>query len=335
MSDPMLVEVLRGPMVESFHRGAVVVADADGGVVLHIGDIDRPVFPRSAVKAIQALPLVESGAAEEYGYGNRELALACASHSGEAGHVDLVRDVLTRVDLDERALECGTHWPLSQDATIALARDGGEASALHNNCSGKHAGFLCTCRRMGLDHRGYVAFDHPLQHRIRTTMSEVTGVAHDARNAATDGCSIPTYAIPLKALAHGFAKMTTGKGLSEERAGAAKRLLGACMAEPFYTSGSGTADMTIMGAAPGRIFAKTGAEGVYCAAVPELGLGVALKCDDGAARASEVMISAVLARLLKSDAALSSRLQNIATPAISSRRGAEVGRLRPGGPLAE
>jgi len=334
MSEPVLVEVLRGERVESAHRGTVAVCDADGRLVLEIGDVSRAVFPRSAVKAIQALPLVESGAADAYGYGDRELALACASHSGEAMHADLAQSMLERVGLDENALECGSHWPLSQDATVALARSGKNPTNLHNNCSGKHSGFLCTCVHGKLDHRGYVGFDHPMQAMIREAMQDVTGAVHDAGNSATDGCSIPTHAVPLQSLAHGFARMVTGQGLETSRAQAAQRLLKACMAEPVLMSGSAAMDAKLMQAAPGRIFVKTGAEGVYCAAIPELGLGIALKCDDGTGRASETMIAATLAHLLKADAALSGKLVELAGPVIPSRLGVPVGRIRPAGPLA-
>jgi len=334
MTNPVVVEVTRGAVVESAHRGAVAVYDADGGSVLEIGDTDRPVFPRSAVKAIQALPFVESGAADAYGFGDKELALACASHSGQPEHVELARAMLAKAGLDETALECGTHWPSSHDATVALARSGGSPNALHNNCSGKHSGFLCTCRHLGIDHRGYVKAGHQEQEMVREAMEAVTGQKHDADHRGTDGCSIPTYAVPLKSFAQGFARMATGQGLGPKRAAAAKRLLNACMAEPFLVSGTGRADVTLMQAAPGRIFVKTGAEGVYCAAVPELGLGVAIKCDDGAGRGAEVMVAAVLAKLLRSDTALAARLIEIAGPAIESRAGAKVGALRPTAALA-
>jgi L-asparaginase II len=329
MSNPILVEVLRGEHVESAHRGAVVVCDAAGKSLLEIGDVAQAVFPRSAVKAIQALPLVESGAADALGFGDRELALACASHRGEAAHVELAASMLAGIGLDEDALECGSHWPIDHDATVALARSGQSPTALHNNCSGKHSAFLCTCRHIGLAHRGYVRFEHPYQATLREVMDDVTGAPHDADNSATDGCSIPTYAIPIRNLALGFAKMATGERLSVERARAARRLFSACMAEPFLVSGSEAADLLLMQAAPGRIFVKTGAEGVYCAALPELGLGIALKCDDGAGRAAEVTIAAVLAKLLRSDEAVSAKLNELARPAVPSRKGEPVGRLRP------
>jgi L-asparaginase II len=328
MANPVLIEVLRGAIVESAHRGAVAIFDADGGSVFEIGDTSKPVFPRSAVKVIQALPLVESGAADAYGFGNRELALACASHSGEEAHVELARSMLARAGLDETALECGAHWP-DHEPTIALARAGKVPGALHNNCSGKHSGFLCTCVHLGIAHPGYVRPDHPEQELVRDAMQSVTGAVHGADERATDGCSIPTYAVPLRSFALGFARMVTTTGFGPERAKAARRLLAACMAEPFFVGGTGSAELAVMEAAPGRIFAKGGAEGVYCAAIPELGLGIALKCDDGAGRAAEAVVAAVLARLLRSDEELSAKLLGLASAPIKSRVGATVGTLRP------
>lgn len=333
MSNPVLVEVLRGNVVESTHSGAVAVVDADGKVALTLGDIERPVFPRSAVKAIQALPLVESGAADAFGLGDRQLALACASHSGEPVHVEVAAGMLAKAAFDATALECGAHWPTSHEATIALASAGGNPSALHNNCSGKHAGFLCGCRHLRLDHHGYIGSDHPYQEVIRRTMSEVTGAEHGDRNRGVDGCSIPTYAVPLADLAHGFARMATGKGLPPDRAAAARRLFDACMAEPFYVSGTGRADLRLMQAARGRIFVKTGAEGVYCGAVPELGLGIAIKCDDGHGRASEVAVAAVLSRLFEHDPAVQAALSSLVEPGLSNWNGIHVGQLRPAAAL--
>lgn len=334
MDDPVLVEVMRGGRVESRHRGAIAILDADGAVHTALGDIGRAVFPRSAVKSIQALPLVESGAADAFGFGKKELALACASHSGEPAHVALAASMLERAGLDGTALECGTHWPSRQEVTIELARSGAAPTALHNNCSGKHSGFLSVCQHCGVDHHGYVRMDHRLQDMVRDALEGVTGAPHGLDNSGTDGCSIPTYAIPLKSLALGFARMATGTRLGPKRAEAAKRLFSACTAEPFYVAGTGRACMKIMEAGKGRVFVKTGAEGVYCAAVPELGLGIALKCDDGAGRASETVVSAVLAHLLRDDAELSGKLANLAQPTLSNWNGIEVGSVHPAFTLA-
>jgi L-asparaginase II len=328
MTNPILVEVMRGHMVESRHRGAIAVVDSDGQLVLAMGDVERPVFPRSAVKAMQALALVESGAADACGLERADLALACASHSAEPAHVERARSMLARCGLDESALECGVHWPAERSVLVAMARTGAEPTAIHNNCSGKHAGFLCTCRHLGLPMKGYVGALHPFQEMVRETMEAVTGAPHGNDNRATDGCSIPTYAVPLSALARGFARMVSGRGLAPSRAQAARRLVEACMAEPFFVAGTGRACTELMQLAPGRIFVKTGAEGVYCGGLPELGFGFALKCDDGATRASEAMVAALLAKLLDFEPELAARLEAIANPELRNWRGTQVGAIR-------
>ncbi|HSG96107.1 MAG TPA: asparaginase, partial [Afifellaceae bacterium] len=206
MANPILVEVTRGNRVESRHRGAIAVFDADGRCVGSAGDIDEPVYPRSAVKAIQALPLVESGAADAFGYGDRELALAQASHGGEPDHVAVAAAMLHAAGLDESALRCGAQWPTHNASAAALRAAGEKPSALHNNCSGKHAGFLAVASHNGFPADGYIDPDHPLQQMVREVMESLTGAAHTADRRGIDGCSIPTYAAPLAALATGFAR---------------------------------------------------------------------------------------------------------------------------------
>jgi L-asparaginase II len=329
MSNPVLVDVMRGDVVESRHRGAIVVCDGDGRVVLSLGDVERPVFPRSAVKAIQALPLVESGAADAFGFSDEDLAFACASHSGEPVHAAKAAELLARAGLDVAALECGAHWPSGEEAAHELARRHETPTALHNNCSGKHSGFLCTCVHAGFDPRGYVRREHAEQQLVREALVDVTGAAHDEESCGIDGCSIPTYAVPLVNLATGFARMVTGEGLLPARVAAARRLVAACMAHPWFVAGTGRADTLMMEAGKGRIFTKTGAEGVFCAAIPDLGLGIALKCDDGAGRAAEVMVASVLAALVSDDAALAARLNELAHPVLKNRNGMGVGSLQP------
>lgn len=330
MTNPVLVEVTRGAVVESRHRGAVIVVDTDGKVVLELGDVDSPVFPRSAVKAIQALPFVESGAADAFGFGQKEIALACASHSGEPEHAALAAAMLAKAGLDVSALECGAHWPSRQESALDLARAGHAPSALHNNCSGKHSGFICTCVHLGIDHRGYVGAGHKAQETVRDAMESVTGAVHAVDACGTDGCSIPTYAVPLRNVARGFARMATGVGLGTERARAAQRILSACMAESFLIAGTRKLDTELMQKASGRIMIKVGAEGVYCGAIPELGLGLAIKCDDGAIRGAEVMVGSVLARLMTAvDPQLAESLRQMANPVMKNWNGIEVGGLRP------
>jgi L-asparaginase II len=328
MSNPVCVEVTRGNLVESLHRASVVVVDGGGKVVFSLGDIDAAVFPRSACKAMQALPLVESGAADAYGFGNKELALACASHSGEDEHVALAASMLARAGRNVETLECGAHWSSDQKTLIHQARTLDKPTALHNNCSGKHSGFVCACCHQGVDPKGYVGYDHPLQQQIRDTMQSLTGAALGVDNCGTDGCSIPSYAVPLKGLAHGFARMATGTGLELLRAKASRRLFEACMAEPFYVAGTGRACTKLMEVAPGRIFAKTGAEGVFCAAIPQQGIAIALKCDDGASRAAEAIVMATLARFFEKGGDVHAGLMAMANKSLSNWNGIHVGDIR-------
>jgi L-asparaginase II len=332
---PVLVEVLRGGTVESFHRGALAVVDADARVHTALGDIDRPVFPRSAVKVLQALPLVASGAAERFGLTDEELALACASHGGEPDHVRTAASVLAKVGLDERALECGTHWPAYDGALKALARAGREPGALHNNCSGKHAGFVCLgCHLVGEGDRagfvrGYVGPDHPVMREVTAALQAATGFDLGRAGRGTDGCSIPTFAIPLRALALGFARVATGVGLDGDHARAAERLRRAVARAPFMVAGSGRFDTHVMQRFGERVFCKVGAEGVYCAALPELGLGLALKMDDGNnARAAEVVMAALLERLLRPTGEEAALLAGYSDATLRNWNGIEVGRLR-------
>ncbi|MDQ0324633.1 L-asparaginase II [Rhodopseudomonas julia] len=297
MEDPILVEVTRGERVESRHRGAFVVCDAQGNMRACAGDVEQGVFPRSAVKALQALPLVETGAAEAYGFGPAELALAQASHGGEPAHVALARTMLERCGLTEAALLCGPQWPSHEESMLHLAASGGVPSPLHNNCSGKHAGMLAVAVGCGFETAGYVEIDHPVQRLVRDALESVTGVAHAVERSGIDGCSLPTYSVPLRALARGFARFGSGVDLAPERAAAAQALFAAATEYPWHVAGTGRFCTLAMQALGGRALVKTGAEGVFCAALPEFGLGVALKVDDGATRASEAVMAEILARL--------------------------------------
>lgn len=343
MTQPTLVEALRGGAVESFHRGALAIVDAHGALHTALGDIDRPVFPRSAVKVLQALPLVASGAADDLGLSDAELALACASHGGEAMHAATAASMLAKAGLDAGALECGAHWPYHDAALKALAREGREPTALHNNCSGKHSGFLCLgCRLSGTRGTaargflsGYVRPEHAVMREVTQALSAATGTDMRQAPMGTDGCSIPTYAVPLRALALAFARVATGQGLSAEHAQAAQRLRRAVAAAPQMVAGTGRMDSRVMAALGERVFCKVGAEGVYCAAFPTLGLGVAIKMDDGNnARAVEVVMAALIRALLPLQGSDAELLDSLAGVTLRNWNGLEVGRLQPAAALA-
>ncbi|RXT52668.1 asparaginase [Bosea sp. Tri-44] len=328
MDNPVLAEVTRGNTVESRHRGSVIVVDVDGAVVFSLGDVERPVFPRSAVKALQALPLLESGAADRFGLVPAEIALAVASHSGEERHAETSLAMLKKAGRDASCLECGAHWPMGEAATRALARAGREPSALNNNCSGKHAGFICLSCGIDEDPAGYVKGTHPVQQAVRAALEEVTGAPHKAELSGTDGCSIPTYAVPLKALALGFARFGTGNGLGPKRAEAARRIREAVAANPFMVAGTGRFDTRFMEVFGARAFIKTGAEGVYCGTLPELGYGIALKCDDGAGRATEIAMATLVERFLPRQGGDEEAFAPFRETVMKNWNGIEVGRVR-------
>lgn len=328
MDNPILVEVTRGPLVESRHRGAVAVIDADGGTVLSVGNVERRVFPRSAVKALQALPLVEGGFAERFGLTDAEIALACASHSGEPEHAATAASMLAKAGKGEVCLECGAHWPMGDAAARALAAKGGRPTALHNNCSGKHAGFVCLACGIGADPSGYVNAGHPVQQAVRAALEDLTGASHTPDIMGIDGCSIPSYAVPLPALAFAFARFGTGVGVSRGCAAAAQRIRRAVAENPFMVAGTGRFDTKVMEALRERAFVKVGAEGVYCATLPEQGLGIALKIDDGATRAAEVVMASLILQFLPLDGEPRSQVEALARPVLRNWNGIEVGALR-------
>jgi L-asparaginase II len=327
MSNPVLVEAWRGVLVESRHRGSLAVMDADGRAVLALGDVASPVYPRSAVKALQAIPLLESGAAERFGFGDEELALACASHGGEPGHVATAERMLRRAGLDAAALQCGSHWPSHAASARALAHAGREPNPVHNNCSGKHAGFVCAACAMGVDPRDYISPEHPVQREVKATIESLAGVQVPDEHCGVDGCSAPNWAVPLTNLALAFARFGTGRGLSPDRAKAAARLRAACAAKPWHVAGTGRFCTEMMQHFGAAVFLKTGAEGVYCGALPTQGLGIALKCDDGAGRGAEVAMSALIGHFLPD--ADQAWLERFLRPPMRNWNGMLVGNLRP------
>jgi L-asparaginase II len=333
--NPVLVEAWRGNAVESAHRGALAVVDADGGVVLALGDTQRPIFPRSAVKVLQALPLVASGAAETLQLSDEELALACASHNGEPAHVATAAGMLAKAGVGLQALECGTHWPYREAFQREMAARGETPTALHNNCSGKHSGFIClACRMAGerplFDYaKGYVRADHPVMREVTHALQAATGWDLSTAPQGIDGCSIPTFGIPLQHLARALARLGTGIGLSEDHARAAQRLRQAVAKAPFMVGGTDRFDTRVMQRLGERVFCKVGAEGVYCAALPGRGLGVALKIDDGNnARAAEVVMAAVIEAFVSLDDGEAQLMRSLGEVCLRNWNGIEVGSLR-------
>jgi L-asparaginase II len=290
MTNPIIAKVTRGTMVESIHRGAFCVADSSGTLALWAGDINIPVYPRSAVKAFQCVPLILSGAADRFSLTDEEIALCCSSHSGEPEHVRVAQSILAKSGSSEIHLECGAHLPSGKAAQFDVIRKGGDALPIHNNCSGKHAGMLALATHLGAQRTGYTTLHHEVQQRIASAIGELCEIDITIAPVGVDGCSVPNWAIPLRNIAQGFAKLT------QESHIAGQRIIKAVRNNPFMIAGSKCFDTGVMRDIP-QLFVKVGAEGVYCGCIPHAKLGFALKCDDGASRAAEVAIAGTLAKL--------------------------------------
>jgi len=326
-ANPVLVEVSRGGWVENRHRAALVVRDGEGRIIARAGDTARPVFPRSAVKSMQALAMVTSGAIEKFHLSDEELALACASHQGEPAHIEGVSHFLAHIGLGVGDLECGAHAPTASAAREAMRARHETPTALCNNCSGKHSGMLAASLALGVDTHGYVNRDHPTQVAVREAIELVIGEKLSIDRSGTDGCSIPTWAAPLDAFALGFARMSTGEGLPEDVAAAAHRIFDAATSHPFLVGGSHNLDTEAMEAFGGRLMLKGGAEGVYCGAIRDKGFGFALKIDDGNGLSSRALVAALLLELAEPNAAQRAVLERYATQPTKNVRGLEVGAM--------
>jgi L-asparaginase II len=310
--------------VESVHEVEAVVVAPDGERLLDTGGTDQPVFARSAIKPFQALPLVLDGAADRYGLTREELALACASHSGEARHVAVARSILARAGLAEDALACGPHEPFAPAAAASLRREGREPGRIHNNCSGKHAGMLLLAQAAGWSVDGYHEPGHPVQQRVLKEVARWTGLDPDRIPNGVDGCGVVTFALPLAAMAGAFARLAAATATGEP----AGRPLQAMAEHPFMVGGSDRLCSAIIEATDGHIVAKVGAEGVYTAALLDRGCGLALKVRDGARRAAEVALLGVLDALEALEPDERTALAEWSEPPVRNTRGETVGGIR-------
>lgn len=334
-ANPILVEATRGPAVESIHRGAAVVVDRQGRVVRFWGNMNQSVYPRSAVKPLQAIPLMRSGAARALGVSPEEIALACASHTGEPTHTERVGDWLQRIGYGPGDLECGAHPPADRATRHELLRLEQTASPLHNNCSGKHAGFLTTCRHLGLPARGYIQPDHPVQELVRTALEELTGCPLREAPRGVDGCGIPVYGMPLRGLGTAMARLAVPRGLDEATAAGADGIRDAMAAHPYLVAGRDRFCTRIIQALAPNVLVKNGAEGTCCALIMDQGLGIALKIDDGAARAAEVATGAILRALGAIDDSHFAALRAALEPEVLNVAGTKVGMIKPAATLLQ
>lgn len=291
---PVLAEVWRGSVLECVHRGAAVVCRPDGEIVEAWGDPTRRILPRSSCKMVQALPLVESGAADKAGLTTKHLALACASHNGANVHTHLASRWLSDLGLGEPDLRCGPQVPADIPAQDSLRDSGNAPTQVHNNCSGKHSGMLTLNQHLGGETE-YIEPDHPVQRAIRAATADTH--REEVTDFATDGCSAPNFVVSLQGLATAMAGFAVPEqAFVGSRASSAARLRDAMMAHPVLVAGEGRACTAIMRACNGKAAVKTGAEGVFVGILPEAGLGIALKIDDGSTRGSHAAIAALLAR---------------------------------------
>ena len=301
------VEALRGDIVESVHRVHVAVAHADQGLIASAGNPAHYSFVRSSIKMFQALPFVEAGGVERFQLGGEELALCCASHGGEPFHVAAARSILDKARVAEAALACGPHLPLHDATANAMVCAGEAPGRIHNNCSGKHAGMLAHCVQQQWVTNGYHRAPHPMQQRVLTTLTQWMRINAEDVAISVDGCGLPTFAIALDAVAEGCARFSAAVAAGDR---APSTVFNAMVAYPEYVAGTDRLDTDLMRAAGRRLFAKVGAEGYYCAGIPSMKVGVALKVEDGSKRAAEPAILAVLRHIDAIGAASSTSCTN-------------------------
>jgi L-asparaginase II len=329
-----LAAVERGGRVESVHRGTVAVADREGRLLYLAGDPALQLYLRSACKPLQALPLVEGGGVEKFGLTGAELAIICASHAAEPVHLEAVASVLSKIGLDRSALRCGPHVPVDPATAAALARAGRSPEPIHNNCSGKHAGMLASCVLYGWPTETYLDPGHPLQRRIAAVIAEFCGAA-EPLPSGTDGCGVPTFYATVGQLARAFAQLADPHDLpappagTSPRAAAVRRIGDAMAAHPVMVSGTGRLATSLMEVLGDRLFCKGGAEGGFGVALRSRGLGIAVKIEDGNARAMGPILIEVLRQLGAAGAAEIAALEAHAHPAVLNTRGETVGAMRP------
>lgn len=329
MSYELLVEVTRNGAVESRQFGAAVVCDYKGTVVESWGDIEGLVFPRSALKPMLAIHLVESGASTHYTLSDAELSLACSSHQGEKMHQTLVNSWLSRLGLTEEHLACGAVLPEHTESAHQVLASGQHGCRIHHNCSGKHTGFLTTALHLDFTLDNYHRVDHPLQQLSLEILSDLANIDIKQYPMGIDGCGLPAPTMPLIQLAHATARFARPVDLSDERAQAIYRLHKAITNEPLYIAGHGSVVSELNEVTKGAILAKTGAEGIVTAALPEQGLGIAVKIADGSSRARSVALLAILDYLDALSEEEKHQLKAHIVPTIVNSRGVTVGEIRP------
>lgn len=326
--NPVLATVSRGNSIESRHRGAIAVVDAEGNTVFSTGDIDNVLFPRSALKYLQAIPLVESGAAKHFSLEPQHLSFACASHNGESIHSELAASWLQLVGCTPDDLECGAELPGDEPTRHQMIELGQAPGRQHHNCSGKHCGLITVAQFLNEPVSGYRLYEHPVQQQWFSVVESMTGADPTQLPWGYDGCGIPNLAIPLRQTALGFARFANPQQLSETRVDAIEALTDAVSKHPYLVAGRKRLCTALMELTGKKVLVKTGAEGFYTAVLRELGLGVALKIDDGNSRASMAALGAVLLKLDAITANQYESLKQFVSPDVLNSRGDVVGNIQ-------
>ncbi|HAQ06596.1 MAG TPA: L-asparaginase [Bacillus bacterium] len=329
MVSTKLVEVYRGKLVESTHKGDIAVVDSKGKLLYYAGIPTKVVYARSSMKPIQAIPVVETGTADFYQFSDADLSLCCASHSGERMHTDRVIAILKRAGMEDSVLKCGTHIPRWQDTYKELIIKGEEITPLYNNCSGKHTGMLATAKYMGENLDNYYDLDHPVQQRILDVVSEMTEYPREDIEIGIDGCGVPVHGLPLERLAYGFARMAHPESLTESRQKTVKRITQSMTAAPEMVGGTNRFCTDFMKAGRGRFFGKAGAEAVYCVGDNESGLGIAIKIEDGNGRAMYPVVIETLKQLNLISETQIEELRDHYIPKLKNARDEIIGEIVP------
>lgn len=324
----VLAHVTRGELIESMHRGSIAVVHPDRSLVASSGDPALLTYWRSAAKPIQALTVITTGAADHFRFTDRELAVMCASHAAERFHRETVQSILDKIGLSERDLQCGTHMPLDEGAARELIVSGGQPTPLYSNCSGKHAAMLAVAVHMGFQPQGYYLADHPVQKLMIATVSDFCDVPVRDLQLGVDGCGVPVFGLPLRAMALAYARLADPSEIKAEYAEAVERIVRAMQAYPEMVSGTGRFTTELMRAGAGEVIAKSGAEGVFSFGLRSSGLGITVKVEDGGSRAIPRLVLEIL-RQLGYDLSGHPLLLPFERGEVRNNRGELVGRILP------
>ena len=333
MESEILAKVIRGETVESVHRGHLIVVDGEGQTIFSLGNPETVTFFRSSAKPFQTMPFLTSGAASAFGFSEKEIALACGSHSGEKMHVEIVEQMLEKIGLSEADLRCGAHLPFNEKRAEEMIRNGEQPTQLHNNCSGKHSAMLAFAKHCGADLKTYDLLENPIQKAILQCVSDFTDIPPDEIKIGIDGCAAPNFAVPISAMAKSFARLVfQPQDFAGETREACQRIVSAMMNYAEMIGGTERLDTVIMETRRGQIISKVGADGVYVAGVLpspkwKTGLGIAFKIEDGDDKRARPVVAVELLRQL--EILDSESLKDISPMAITNRRDDLVGEIVP------